>query len=100
MSVTIQVASDLLPDRFVEITKSATELPSKFYVDYIGEVRSSLGGNARDPVAAVRFASINDCKAKNNAQPVNLVDSVAQSGFTPTGSQEQVLFFYVDSKAG
>jgi hypothetical protein len=100
MSVTIQVASDLLPDRFVEITKTATELPSKFYVDYVAEVRSSLGGNVRDPTSAVRFASLDDCKAKINPQAVNLVDSVGQSGFTPSGSQDQVLFFHVVTNAG
>jgi hypothetical protein len=98
--VIIQVASDLLPDRFVTIDKSPTELPSKFYVDYVNEVRDDLAGVSRDPTAAVRYETVDDCKAKRNPQNVNLVDPVQQSGFTPSGVQNQVLFFYVDTKAG
>jgi hypothetical protein len=98
--VTVQVASDLLPDRFVSVNKSPTELPSKFYVEYLAAIKEDIPGAQKDPTAAVRYESVEACKNKQNPQNVNLVDPVQQSGFTNSAPQEQVLFFYVETKAG
>jgi hypothetical protein len=98
--VTVEVASDLLPDRSVTITKNPTELPSKFYVDYLSAVKDALPGAQKDPTSAVRYETVDDWKKKNNPKTVNLVDPVQQSGFTASAPQNQVLFFYVETRGG
>jgi hypothetical protein len=98
--VTVLVASDLAPDRFVQVTKNPTELPSKFYVEYVNDVKGDYPGAGRDPTSAVRFDSRDDYEKKLNPKSVNLVDPVSVSGFTPSAPPGQVLFFIVESKAG
>jgi hypothetical protein len=98
--VTILVASDLLPDKYITVTKNPTELPNKFFVDYYSAVKAEIPQWTGDPTNAIRYVTWEDCTKKLNPNPVTLTDAVQQSGFSASAPPNQVLFFVLENKAG
>lgn len=104
-AVKLIVLSDLAPNTPIEIEKAGSELPSKYYVDYVAEIKKKDPSFTTDlnASAADRYNSLQAYNEKQHPTPVTMTDSISQNGFRPQSKPEDppmVLFFKVQTPPG
>lgn len=84
----------------MELQKNTTELPMKFFVDYLDALRrENLTFPVEDPIYAQRYATLQEIREKKQPQSVDLVNSVGANGLKADEPEPQVLFFRLKAPA-
>ena len=101
MTVSLKVVTDVFPDDFRDISKSSTELPTKFFVDYLSYQRADPTKKDffpnNNPNSAILFDSVQDYKDGKSGKNVNLAINCKQNGIN---ADNMVLYFTLKNNGG
>lgn len=87
--VTVKVVTDLSHDMPEDITKGVSELPNKFFVQYVETLRSKGPEYAdlanKDPNVAMLYNSYEDFLARKAGRSIDMTLTASQNGITTNG---------------
>jgi hypothetical protein len=99
--VKLYVVSDFDITQQIQLQKNLTELPMKFFVDYVDALRQSgLPHPDQNPTYAQRYQTLKDFQEKRAPQVVDMTNPVGANGFKGDEPEPQVLFFGVKAPPG
>lgn len=99
--VTVKVVTDLSYDMPEDITKGVSELPNKFFVQYVETLRSKGPEYAdlanKDPNQAMLYNSYDDFLARKPGRAIDMTVPASQNGITSNG---MTICFSLTNQAG
>lgn len=99
--VQVKVVTDLSHDMPQDIKKGMSELPNKFFVDYVDKLRAEKPEFAdlaqKDPNQAILYNTYQEFLDKKTGRAIDMTLSAAQNGITSDG---MTLCFILSNQAG